>query len=45
MAKRPSGQWHAHNAATLRQQDYDRLADAVEAALGWAQIAALIGLV
>ena len=32
------------NAAALRQRDYDRLADAVEAAIGWPQIAALCGL-
>ena len=32
-----------HNMAALRQREYDRLADAVEAAMGWSQIAALIG--
>ena len=30
--------------AALRRQEYDRLADAVEAAIGWPQIAALCGL-
>ena len=34
----------AQSASALRQQEYDRLADAVEDAIGWAQIAALVGL-
>ncbi len=34
----------AQSALALRQQEYDRLADAVEDAIGWAQIAALVGL-
>jgi adenosylcobyric acid synthase len=34
----------AHSATTLRQQEYDRLADVVEAALDWAHIERLIGL-
>jgi adenosylcobyric acid synthase len=32
------------SVSALRQQEYDRLADAVEAAVGWAQIATLVGL-
>lgn len=33
----------AQSASALRQQEYDRLADAVENAIGWAQITALVG--
>lgn len=34
----------AQSVSALRQQEYDRLADAVEDAIGWAQIAALVGV-
>jgi len=37
-------QGDAQNALAARQQEYDRLADVVEEAIGWPQIARLVGL-